>query len=125
VPHAFNPSTWEAEAGGFLSSRPALVYRVSSRTARAIQRNPVSGEKIANGGWRDGSAVKIIDCFSRGPEFKSQQPHGGLQPSVMRSDALFWCSYLHIIIQSINLQAPGSRTGKSTDCSSGGLEFKS
>jgi hypothetical protein len=35
---AFNPSTWEAEAGGFLS----LAYRVSSRTARAIQRNPVS-----------------------------------------------------------------------------------
>jgi hypothetical protein len=23
VEHAFNPSTWEAEAGGFLSSRPA------------------------------------------------------------------------------------------------------
>jgi hypothetical protein len=23
VMHAFNPSTWEAEAGGFLSSRPA------------------------------------------------------------------------------------------------------
>jgi hypothetical protein len=33
--HAFNPSTWEAEAGGFLSSR----------TARAIQRNPVSKNK--------------------------------------------------------------------------------
>jgi hypothetical protein len=32
VVHAFNPSTWEAEAGGFLSLR----------TARAIQRNPVS-----------------------------------------------------------------------------------
>jgi hypothetical protein len=31
IAHAFNPSTWEAEAGGFLSSR----------TARAIQRNPV------------------------------------------------------------------------------------
>jgi hypothetical protein len=31
VAHAFNPSTQEAEAGGFLSSR----------TARAIQRNPV------------------------------------------------------------------------------------
>jgi hypothetical protein len=38
VVHAFNPSTWEAEAGGFLSSRPAW-FRVSSRTARAIQRN--------------------------------------------------------------------------------------
>jgi hypothetical protein len=23
APHAFNPSPWEAEAGGFLSSRPA------------------------------------------------------------------------------------------------------
>jgi hypothetical protein len=43
----FNPSTREAEAGGFLSSRPAwsLVYKVSSRTARAIQRNPVSKKK--------------------------------------------------------------------------------
>jgi hypothetical protein len=42
VAHAFNPSTREAEAGGFLSSRPAWSTNVSSRTARAIQRNPVS-----------------------------------------------------------------------------------
>jgi hypothetical protein len=27
---------------------PSLVYRVSSRTARAIQRNPVSKTKIPN-----------------------------------------------------------------------------
>jgi hypothetical protein len=27
---------------------------------------------------------------SEGPEFKSQQPQGGSQPSVMTSDALFW-----------------------------------
>jgi hypothetical protein len=40
-------------------------------------------------GWRDGSAVKSTDCSSEGPEFKSQQPHGGSQPSIMRSDALF------------------------------------
>jgi hypothetical protein len=33
VAHTFNPSTWEAEA--------SLVYRVSSRTGRATQRNPV------------------------------------------------------------------------------------
>jgi hypothetical protein len=38
-------------------------------------------------GWRDGSMVKSTDCFSRGPEFSSQQPHGGSQPSVMGSDA--------------------------------------
>jgi hypothetical protein len=27
--------------------------------------------------------VKSTDCSSEGPEFKSQQPHGGSQPSVM------------------------------------------
>jgi hypothetical protein len=37
--------------------------------------------------WRDGSVVKSTDCSSEGPEFNSQQPHGGSQPS----DALFWC----------------------------------
>jgi hypothetical protein len=42
VAHAFNPSTWEAEAGRFLSFEASLAYKVSSRTARAIQRNPVS-----------------------------------------------------------------------------------
>jgi hypothetical protein len=41
--HAFNPNTREAEAGGLISEFEAsLVYRVSSRTARAIQRNLVS-----------------------------------------------------------------------------------
>jgi hypothetical protein len=43
-------------------------------------------------GWRDGSGVKSTDCSSEGPEFKSQQPHGGSQPSIMRPDALFWVS---------------------------------
>jgi hypothetical protein len=61
---------------------------VSSRTARAIQRNPVSKTKQnkKNLGWRDGSAVKSTDFSSRGPEFKSQQPHGDPQPSVMGSE---------------------------------------
>jgi hypothetical protein len=45
VVHAFNPSTWKAEAGGFLSSRPAWSTKVSSKTVRAIQRNPVSKKK--------------------------------------------------------------------------------
>ena len=42
------------------------------------------------GAGRDGSAVKSTDYSSRGPEFNSQRPHGS-QPSVMESDALFWC----------------------------------
>ena len=42
VAHSFNPSTWEAEAGRFLSLRQVWSTRVSSRTAGAIQRKPVS-----------------------------------------------------------------------------------
>jgi hypothetical protein len=30
----------------------------------------------------------LAACSSRGPEFNSKQPHGGSQPSIMRSDAL-------------------------------------
>jgi hypothetical protein len=34
--------------------------------------------------------VRALDCSSKGPEFKSQQPYGSSQLPVMRSDALFW-----------------------------------
>jgi hypothetical protein len=48
VAHAFNPSTREAEAGGISEFEASLVYKVSSRTARAIQRNPASKNKTKN-----------------------------------------------------------------------------
>ena len=38
---AFDPSTRESEAGGFPEFEVSLVFRVSSRTAGATQRNPV------------------------------------------------------------------------------------
>ncbi|XP_076407987.1 uncharacterized protein LOC121822749 [Peromyscus maniculatus bairdii] len=41
-------------------------------------------------GWRDGSAVKSTGCSSRGPEFDSQQLHGGSQSSTVGSNTLFW-----------------------------------
>jgi hypothetical protein len=44
VAHAFNHSTWEAEAGGgrqISEFEAILVYKVSSRTARDTQKNPV------------------------------------------------------------------------------------
>jgi hypothetical protein len=34
--------------------------------------------------------VRAPDCSSEGSEFKSPQPHGDSQPSVTRSDSLFW-----------------------------------
>jgi hypothetical protein len=50
--------------------------------------------------------VKSTDCPSEGPEFKSQQPHGGSQPSVMGS--LLGCLKtatvdLHIIINKLTV----------------------
>ena len=42
--HAFDPSSREAES--WISEfKASLVYNVSSRTARTIQRNPVSNKK--------------------------------------------------------------------------------
>jgi hypothetical protein len=125
---AFNPSTWEAEAGGFLSSRPAwstkwvpgqpglhretmsrktkkkkkkkkdlfilCMYSLSAYTLLCL-KTAIYSHKISESffkkfkhfkhavplkeiqGWRDGSVVKSTDCSSRGPEFKSQQPHCG------------------------------------------------
>ena len=46
-------------------------------------------------GWRDGSEVKSAGYSSRGPEFNFQQPHGGSQPSLVESDALFWHKVIH------------------------------
>jgi hypothetical protein len=48
VAHFFNPSTQEAEAGGFPKFEASLFYKVSSRTARAIKRSPVSRNKNKN-----------------------------------------------------------------------------
>jgi hypothetical protein len=86
--------------------KASLVYKVSSRTGRTAQRNPASNKQknkktgrlagsaiknVYHWGWRDGSVVKSTDCSSEGPEFKSQQPRGGSQQPIMRSDSLFWC----------------------------------
>ena len=48
VVHAFNPSTGEAETGRSLELEARLIYRVSSRTARTTQRNPISKKKKNN-----------------------------------------------------------------------------
>jgi hypothetical protein len=39
--------------------------------------------------------VRALTFSSRGPEFNSQHPHGGSQPSIMRSDAFFWHAGIH------------------------------
>jgi len=47
---------------------------------KEIRRGDVKGRKKSKRrGWRDGSEVESTDCPSRGPEFNSQQSHGGSQ----------------------------------------------
>ena len=42
VVHAFNPSSQEGRSRQISEFEASLVYKVSFRTARATQRNPVS-----------------------------------------------------------------------------------
>ena len=74
-----------------------LAYRLRER-----QRLRGAAVKTAAQGWRDGSAVKSTDCSSRGPEFNSQKPHGGSQPSVMRSWALSWHAGVYTVFRTLN-----------------------
>jgi hypothetical protein len=58
VGHVFNPSTWEAEA--------SLVYKVSSRTARATQEKPCV-KKTINQSWKSkyyGLLVGLVIAWS-------------------------------------------------------------
>ena len=54
VAHPFNPNTWEAEAGDPCEFNASLIYRVSSRTAKATQKDPVPKEKKIPGSFRLG-----------------------------------------------------------------------
>ena len=62
---------------------------VSSKTARAPQRNPVSKQNKTTktrGYWRHGSAVQCVYCFCRGSEICSYPPslaaYNHLEPAV-------------------------------------------
>jgi hypothetical protein len=53
-------------------------------------KTPSTEECIQKGAGEMAQWVRAPDCSSKGLKFKSQQPHGGSQPFVMRSDSLFW-----------------------------------
>jgi hypothetical protein len=73
-----------------MSWRP-VWGRVRPKASSTTVRLFFKAKGWGGGGWRDGPAVKSTDCSSRGPEFKSQLPHGGSQPSALESKALCWC----------------------------------
>jgi hypothetical protein len=57
VAHTFNPSTWEAEPGGFLSFRPAWSTELSSQTAR--------------GGWPEKACLEKTKTTTKNKKTKS------------------------------------------------------
>jgi hypothetical protein len=50
----------------------------------------INDKNLSLGAGEMAQWVRAPDCSSEGPEFNSQQPHGGSQPSLTRSDSLFW-----------------------------------
>jgi hypothetical protein len=65
------------------SAKPVLGYPELSSTVLSLKEKRRAGKMAQQ--------LRALTALSRGPEFNSQQPHGGSQPSVMGSDALFWC----------------------------------
>jgi hypothetical protein len=68
----------------------------ATNTVQIPLQNPVAFVKlfeieIDNMGLVRWLSNKSTGCSYRGPEFNFQKPHNGSQPSVMGSDALFWC----------------------------------
>ena len=69
----------EAEAGNLLNSRPSLVYRVSSRSARATWWHPVSKTKPQQT-RQTRDLVNQITCY-RGDELNLLVIHGNTERS--------------------------------------------
>ena len=99
---------WEPNSGPLQEAKPSFPpYLLLKLLTAVVVRTETKQElmlllRSLKGSWRDGSAVKSIDCSSRGPEFKSQQTHGSSQPSVMGSDAFFLCLYRSYIYTHIH-----------------------
>lgn len=76
-----------------MSSRPGWSTRASSRTAsRAIEKLCLKTNKQAG---EMAQRLRALVVLPKGPEFNSQQPHGGSQPSVVRSGTPFWTADVH------------------------------
>jgi hypothetical protein len=62
-----------------------------NKTIQDLKMEKETIKKSQRGAGEMAQWVRAPDCSSEGSKFKSQQPHGGSQPPIMRSDALFWC----------------------------------
>ena len=69
--HAFNPSTWEAEAGGFLSSRPTWSTKGvpgqpglhRETLSRKTKQNKTKNKKRKKANRCRAEAIALVECF--------------------------------------------------------------
>lgn len=89
VAHIFNLSVREAKAGGSLEVKASLVYKRSSGTARATQRNPISKRKKKHThkerdrGGRGRTDSKTWNHLTSVPELNSRAQSPGLMETPM------------------------------------------
>ena len=80
-PERGNPDTkehtWYALTGKWILAQKLGIPKIQFTDHMTLKK------KKDQRGRRDGTVVKSTDCSSRGPDFNSQQTHGGSQPSVM------------------------------------------
>jgi hypothetical protein len=85
VAHAFNPSTWEAEAGGFLSSRPAWSTewvpgqpRLHRETLSGKNKNKNKNKNLSH--WRHSGCLEPHTCSlgTQPPILKTYMPDSSL-----------------------------------------------
>ena len=63
------------------------MNKTNSRSTGFIRKTPYQNK---DGAGKVAEWVRALTTLPEGPEFKSQQPHGGSQPSLVRSDTFFW-----------------------------------
>jgi hypothetical protein len=69
--------------------KASLVYRGECYHRQGRLNEETLSLKIKPRAGEMAHGLRALTIQDKGPEFKSQQPCGGSQPSVMRSDALF------------------------------------
>jgi hypothetical protein len=93
---SFNPSPWESRGrgGGGVQGQPGTQSKFQNSQSY-LEKPCLKGNKATqpkSGFPRCISKdIRNQNRKEQGSEFNSQQPHGSSQPSVMGSDALFWC----------------------------------
>jgi hypothetical protein len=101
VAHAFNPSTWEAEAGGFLSSRPAW-------STKWVPGQPgLHRETLSRKTKKKKKEKKYASaCSFRSPWFSSQNQYDASKPCVTTKPSVFFWHQPHSLTHCVISRAP-------------------